>query len=104
MVINYLFVFVFMSIKLIAVIFLSLKTEYLTKTINFIVKISEKFFERNAKNSPENSLTLSRNRKSTKRISLSYDINDHVYLKSKSVLFRMDLVNFKLRRIHADFV
>jgi len=34
--------------------------------------------------SPENSVTLPRIRQKTEIVSLSYDVNDHVYSKSKS--------------------
>jgi len=35
--------------------------------------------------SPKNSLPLPRNRKKNEMISLIYDVNDHVCLKSKSI-------------------
>jgi len=37
------------------------------------------FSKHNARNSPENFLPLSKNRQKSKMISLSYDVNDHVY-------------------------
>jgi len=52
---------------------------------NYIVKISEKLPEPNAKNSSENSISWPRYRKRTENISLSYDVNDHVYSKPKSI-------------------
>jgi len=55
---------------------------------NSIVKIKKKIPNTNAKNLPENSLPLPRNRKKTDIISLSHDVNDHGNSKSKSVSFR----------------
>jgi len=48
---------------------------------NSIVKKVKKSSEHSAKNS----LPLSRNRQTTKMISLSYDVDYHVYSKSTSV-------------------
>jgi len=48
---------------------------------SFIVKIAENFSE---KNFSWKFLTVT-NRKKIEIISLSYDVNDHVYSKSKSV-------------------
>jgi len=45
--------------------------------------MQKKFSEHNAKIG--NSLPLPRNRQQTEMISLSYDVNDHVYSKSKSI-------------------
>jgi len=50
---------------------------------NSIVKSSQFISEHNAKISPKNFIPLPRNSK--KRISLSYDVNDHVYSKLKFV-------------------
>jgi len=44
-------------------------------------------FTKAAKILPENILPLLKNRQKIERISLSYDTNDHVYSKPKSVLF-----------------
>jgi len=52
---------------------------------NFIIKSAENFFELNAKNSSENTIPFSRNRKKTAMISLNYDVNDRVNSKLKSV-------------------
>jgi len=46
--------------------------------------------------SPENSLPLPRNRQKTEMISISYDVNDHVYSKSKSIQLRTDLANIEV--------
>jgi len=40
--------------------------------------------------SPEYALPLPRNCQKTEMISLSYDVNDHIYSKSKSVKLRSD--------------
>jgi len=45
----------------------------------FNVITAETLSERNAKNSPENSLPVLRNCQKTEMISLSYDVNDHAY-------------------------
>jgi len=57
---------------------------------NLIVKNSEKFSESNAKTCPENSIPLPRNRKKY-LLSYKYDVNDHVYFKSKSISLRISL-------------
>jgi len=49
-----------------------------------IVKNAEKILIVMQKISSENSLPLPRNRKKTEKISLRYDVNDHVY-STKSV-------------------
>jgi len=63
---------------------------------NSIVKNAKKFSERNAKISPVNSLPY-RGIVKTEKISLSYNVNDYVYSKWKSILHRMDFVNLKVR-------
>jgi len=60
---------------------------------NVTVKSSKKIFEQKAKISPENFLLLTRNRQKTEMISLTYDVNDHVYSKSNSFLLCTDLAN-----------
>jgi len=50
------------------------------------VKYAKKFLNPIQKISPKNSLSLPRNRLITEMVSLSYDVNDHVYSKSKSTL------------------
>jgi len=52
---------------------------------NSIVKIWKHFSGRNAKISVENSLAIPRNRQKNVNILLSYDVNNHIYSKSKSV-------------------
>jgi len=44
---------------------------------------------------PENSLQSSRNRQISEMISLSYDVNDHVYLKSKFSQVRTDFSQYR---------
>jgi len=65
---------------------------------NFIVKNAVNFSEHNAKIF-ENSLPLPKNRRQTKNISLSYDVNDRIYLKSKSVQLRTDLAKIDVIQI-----
>jgi len=55
--------------------------------VKFCFKKCEKFFWHNAKLLPDYSLPLSRYPKNSEVISLSYDVNDHAYSKSKSVYF-----------------
>jgi len=50
-------------------------------------------------NSPENSLPSSSKRKNTENISLTYDVNDHVYSEAKFVQLHTDLINHEVRRI-----
>jgi len=50
---------------------------------NSIAKYAKKFSERSSKKSPENDRY--RETVKTEMISLSYDVNDHVYYKSKFV-------------------
>jgi len=52
---------------------------------NFIIKNAKVFLNTMRKVSPENFLPLPRHRKKRKWISLDYDVNDHVYSKSKSI-------------------
>jgi len=51
---------------------------------NSVEKI-QKILNAMQKTLPENSLTLPRNRQNTEMISFSYDVNDHVYAKSKTI-------------------
>jgi len=60
---------------------------------SFICKKCRNFSELNAKNFSGNFLTVPRNRHKIEMISLSHDVNDHAYRKSKSILLRTDLAN-----------
>jgi len=57
---------------------------------SFTAKNAKKISEHNAKNFARNSLPLPRNRQKTKLISLSYDVNDHVYSKLKYTNFEIN--------------
>jgi len=65
----------------------------------FYRKNVDNFSERKAKNFAWKFLTVSEKSLKTEMISLSYDVIDNVYSKSKSVQFRTDLANIKVIRI-----
>jgi len=53
--------------------------------VQFYCKNTENFLNAMQKVSPENSIALPRNRKKNGRVSLTYDVNEHVYSKSKYI-------------------
>jgi len=65
-------------------LYLSTNLKRTTIGRNFIAKL-EKFFNTMQKIPLEISLPLSRNCQKTEMISHGYDVNDHVYSKSKSI-------------------
>jgi len=67
---------------------------------NFIVKDTEIFLNIAQKfRLHKNSLPLTWNRQKTEMTSLSYDVNDNIYSKSKSIYFCTDLANIEVTRI-----